>query len=63
MEQIAIIYLLEIKCIGKKDSEDKLSIFLLHAVIATSDTNSTNEYAPKNIFGLPKCKYEDCTAL
>jgi len=49
MEQIAKI--------GKNYSKDKPSIFLLHVVIATSDTNSTNEYSPKNIFGLPKCKY------
>jgi len=45
------------------NSEFITSIFLLYTVNCNLDTNSTYKYTSEIIFGLSKCKYEDCAGL
>ena len=48
---------------GKKNPNSIPKILLLHAVNCSSDTNFTNKYPSKHIFGVTKCKYGDCPGL
>jgi len=55
--------MVDFKYNAKKNPKNKPSIFILHFLIYSSGTNSTNIYPSKNIFGFPKCKYAVCTGV